>query len=55
MVVQWLISRLSMQGTQVQPLIREDPTRCGATTTEAPEKPLPGEACSLQLEKAHEW
>ena len=54
MVVQWLISRLPMQGTQVQSLIREDPTRCGATTTEAPEKPLPGEACSPQLEKAHE-
>ena len=47
-MVQWLRSRLPTQETQVQSLIREDPTCCRAITTEAPEKP------PLQLEEADE-
>ena len=31
LVVQWLRIRLPMQGTWVQALVWEDPTRCGAT------------------------
>ena len=31
LVVQWLRIRLPMQGTQVQALVWEDPTRHGAT------------------------
>ena len=31
LVAQWLRIRLPMQGTQVQALVREDPTYCGAT------------------------
>ena len=31
LVVQWLRIRLPMQGTQVQALVREDPTCHGAT------------------------
>ena len=31
LVVQWLRIRLTMQGTRVQSLVREDPTCCGAT------------------------
>ena len=30
-VVQWWRVRLPVQGTQVQPLVQEDPTCCGAT------------------------
>ena len=29
--MQWLRIRLPMQGTRVRALVREDPTRCGAT------------------------
>ena len=32
LVVQWLRTRLPMQGTQVRALVREDPTCRGATT-----------------------
>ena len=31
LVAQWLRIRLPMQGTRVRPLVREDPTCCGAT------------------------
>ena len=31
LVAQWLRIHLPMQGTQVQALVREDPTCCGAT------------------------
>ena len=31
LVAQWLGVHLPMQGTQVQALVREDPTCCGAT------------------------
>ena len=31
LVAQWLRIRLPMQGTQVRSLVREDPTRRGAT------------------------
>ena len=31
LVAQWLRTRLLMQGIQVQALVREDPTCCGAT------------------------
>ena len=31
LLAQWLRIHLPMQGTQVQYLVREDPTRCGAT------------------------
>ena len=31
LVAQWLRIRLSLQGTQVQSLVQEDPTCCGAT------------------------
>ena len=31
LVVQWLRIRLPVQGTQVQSLVWDDPTRCGTT------------------------
>ena len=31
LVVQWLKIRLTTQGAEVQSLVREDSTRCGAT------------------------
>ena len=34
LVVQWLRIRLPMQATRVRALVWEDPTCCGATTTE---------------------
>ena len=47
LVVQWLIIRLPMQGTQVQSLVREAPTCRGAT------KPVHHNYWACALEPAH--
>ena len=47
LVVQWLRIHLSMQGTQVQSLVWEDPTCCGAA------KPVRQNYWSCALEPAH--
>ena len=63
LVVQWLKIRLPTQGAWVQPLVRDDSTRCGATKpTTTATKPRAGapqektprrEARAPQLEKAY--
>ena len=37
LVAQWLRIHLLMQGIQVQSLVQEDPTRCGATKAHEPQ------------------
>ena len=63
LVVQWLRIRLSMQGTQVQSLIREDPT-CHGATEPVPNyqahilhllKPCVPRAHAPQQEKSLQW
>ena len=51
LVVQWLTVCLPMQGTQVQALVREDPTCCGAT------KPVCHNywACALEPASHNYW
>ena len=51
LVVVWTRMRLSMQGMQVQSLLQEDPTRCGAA------KPVYHNywACTLEPESHSHW
>ena len=52
LVIQWLRIYQPMQGTQVQSLVWEDPTCCGATKAENHNYSARGpRACALQEEK----